>query len=145
MRKTLSIAKVLFDINRKNALSTVDAKVRQGWNSLIESILMAADVYSGFGYLETADLPQGHEPGIRFRTEHGTELRSRDYYDRLTSDHERRERGEPTLFDGDTKAFPDESRRVYYVHHAISAEYRRLELANPLPLSAQQKGIDRQS
>ena len=149
-RKTASIAQILFDVNQKNVLSTCSAEVRQGWNSMISSILMAAEVYSGFGYLRGTDLPKGQEPGIAFCNAMGTPLTSDEYYERLTSDHGRRKRGEPTLYDGDAKGFPDESRRVYYVHHHITAEYNAIAEQHKrehgtirLPLSAEQEGIDR--
>jgi hypothetical protein len=128
-RKTVAIAQVLFDLNQKNSLSTCSPEVRQGANSMLEKILMGADLYSGFGYLRSADIPPGQEPGIRFTNAAGLELTREQYYARrdsdyarLTSDHEL-----PTRFTGDLKHFPDESRRTYYVHWAISADYRRIE------------------
>ena len=145
-RKTASIAQILFDVNQKNLLSTCSAEVRQGWNSMVASILMAADLYTGFGYLGAENLPEGQAPGIRFYNAMGVELSAAEYYDRLTSDHAAQKRGLPTRYTGDQKEFPDESRRTFYVHGHIAAEYRAIADANEsvrLPLSEQQKGIDR--
>lgn len=142
MRKTFSIAQMLYDVNQKNQLSTCSAEVRQGWNSIISTILMGADVYSGFGYLGKEDVPEGQCPGISFHNAMGVRLSAVEYYDRLTDDHEACK----TIYHGDQKTYPDESRRVFYVHHHITAEYRAIEAKAEsvrLPLSAEQKGIDR--
>lgn len=146
-RKTFSIAGVLYEINQKNQSSTCDPQVRQGWNSMLESILMAADVYSGFGYLDFADVPQGQSPGIRFVSSHGNDLTPVEYYDRLASDHQRDRQAFHKVFDGDVKSYPDETRRLYYVHHVLSDPYRKLsghaspyldprERALPVPTAA---------
>jgi hypothetical protein len=149
-RKTFSVAQALFDINQKNQLSTCSAEVRQGWNSMIETILMAAEVYTGFGYLRSPDLPTGQKAGIRFTNAMGVELTAEEYYDRLTTDHANQKRGLPTRYTGDQKSYPDESRRTYYVHGHITAEYRAIAKKHEqehgtirLPLSAEQAGIDR--
>lgn len=144
-RKTFSIAQMLYDVNQKNTLSTCSAEVRQGWNSLLSTILMGADVYCGYGYLGSKDVPQGQAAGIYFCNAMGVPLTSREYFDRLNEDH-RRKRGEPTRYDGDQKSYPDESRRVYYVDSHILLEYRAIADKGEsvrLPLSAEQEGIDR--
>lgn len=123
-RKTASIAQMLFDLNQRNIHSTCSAEVRQGWNSMLSSILMAADVYSGYGYIGTSDLPAGEKPGIKFQNDFGIELTAREYYDRLASDRRATEVGNTPQYPRDHKTFPDETRRTYHIHAHIITEYR---------------------
>jgi hypothetical protein len=99
-RVTVNIAVILADVNRKNQLSTCSPEVRAGWNSLLESILFAANLYIGFGYLYAKDVPIGQKAGITSRAPDGADLGK--------------------------NVFPDESRRVYYVDAPIQAAYREL-------------------
>lgn len=95
-RKTIEIKTILDNVNRMNAESTVSPAMREGWSSLLESILMDANVYRGFGYLEAHHVPAGQLPGVIRRTvEEGGNV------------------------------FPDESRRVYYTHPALTTSDRR--------------------
>lgn len=91
MRKTVKIVDLVDQINAQNAGSYCDPLIREGWNSLLETILRDADAYSGFGYLESKDLTDGAKdrqcaPGIISRS----------------------------IEDGGT-IFPDETRRCYYL------------------------------
>ena len=64
MRKTVRLADVAEKVNARNRKSTCSAEVRDGWNSVLEDMLMEADAYLGFQYLEAEDVPDGHLPGI---------------------------------------------------------------------------------
>jgi hypothetical protein len=63
-RKTVTIEFIKDLVNRRNKQSTCDAKVREGWNSVLSEVLMAANAYHGFGYLIKAHVPPGEEPGM---------------------------------------------------------------------------------
>ncbi len=132
-RTTVNIAVILAEINKKNMLSTCAAEVRQGWNSLLESILMAANVYRGFGYLRASDVPKDAKPGIAFRSRTGRDLTARQFDIR---------RDDPEVTD--ETYFPDESRRVYYIDHALTAAYRDVvaseDLPRQRPITAQDSG-----
>ncbi len=127
-RKTVKIAHLVAEVNRKNQLSTCSAEVRQGWNSMLSTILMDADVYAGFNYLGTPDVPEGQLPGILFANAEGIELTPSEYFARLDKcSSERMLKGlEHAPANGDTKAFPDESRRVYFIHSAIMQDYHKV-------------------
>ena len=84
VRKTVRIAKILENVNYRNKHSTCVPGIREGWNTMLEEILMDADAYAGYGYYEKKDVPEGCEPGI---------IRHDD-----PTDNE----------------FPDETRRFYY-------------------------------
>jgi len=85
-RKTHPIRKLIDEVNKRNKHSTCERSKRDGWNSLLESVLHDAGVYAGFGYYEARELPNNHPPGIIRDPSGGT-------------DH----------------TFPDESRVFYYV------------------------------
>jgi hypothetical protein len=57
----IAIAKLVEIVNRRNRVSTCSAKMRAGWNDLLEHILMLTDTYGGYRYL--TDVPTGHKPG----------------------------------------------------------------------------------
>ncbi len=68
-RKTLHLRELVDWVNERNATSTCDAKVREGWNAVVNSFLMAAEGYGGFSYLSSDELTgnaKGQPPGIVF-------------------------------------------------------------------------------
>ena len=105
-RTTADIVDLIEEVNRRNRLSTCDAKIREGWNSLLEHVLQKADMYAGFGHINETQMKQnGHNinknlpaqlPGVIMNYE-----------------------------DGSKNPFPDDTRRFYYFHrklpHAKSA------------------------
>ena len=68
-RKTVSLRELVEWVNERNATSTCEPRVREGWNALVNSFLMEADVYAGFAYLRAVELEGeaiGKPPGIVF-------------------------------------------------------------------------------
>lgn len=68
-RKMIRLRELVEWVNERNATSTCDPAVREGWNSLVNHVLMQADAYAGFGCLGANDLQgdaKGHPPGIIF-------------------------------------------------------------------------------
>jgi len=63
-RQTMNVKKLLDEVNERNRVSTCDSKVREGWNSILEYILMQTGNYRGFGYMDAARVPKGELPGI---------------------------------------------------------------------------------
>lgn len=88
-RKTAQINDLIDFVNERNRVSTCESSVRDGWNAMLERVLMDADVYAGFGYLRDTDTPEGQLPGI-----------ARDA-------------------SGNADSFPDESRRFYHKHRYL--------------------------
>lgn len=86
-RKTFEVSRLVEMVNGRNRQSTCSPDMREGWNSLLESVLINTDTYAGFGYLTLLEVPQGQLPGIEYGREN-----------------------EPP-------EFPDESRRIYYHKH----------------------------
>lgn len=64
MSKTVKIAALIEDINRRNKLSICLPEVRQGWNAFLEHVLHITNNYKGFGYLEENEVPAGQKPGV---------------------------------------------------------------------------------
>ncbi len=150
-RKTFDIAELLYTVNSRNTGSTCSPDVRQGWNSLLESVLHSADLYNGYGYLEQGDLKGSavnSRPGIEFvslpewvedtRTPAPaveTVIEAREFFSTLDAENARRSRnGEtgvhtPPHMD---RRFPDESRRVYYVPSSLRDAYSKLEAEHRL-------------
>ena len=92
-RKTIHLRELLEWVNQRNATSTCLPSVREGWNSLVNSMLMQADAYIGFQFLTAEDLAdnaKGLPPGIIWNAD-GT----------------------------DRHTFPDETRIRYYVRKGI--------------------------
>ena len=83
-RKTVDIIALIDKVNELNSKSTVSKDMRTGWNELLEFILMEANVYGGYKYLDVNRVPHGEKPGIAFG-------------------------GTPK-----DNAYPDESRRFYF-------------------------------
>lgn len=137
MRKTFSVAALLHHVNRANETSTVDPAVRQGWNSLLETVLHRADAYYGFGYLEARHLSGsavGSPPGVEFRLLGGDRpgeiVSAKEFHYTLWDQNtERRSRGEEAVHtpEGMTREFPDESRRCYLVATKLCKEYNEIE------------------
>lgn len=63
MRKTVTFAELIRIINHRNRHSTCAPDIRQGWNDLLATVLLAHDAYAGFGYLYDDEVPEGHKPG----------------------------------------------------------------------------------
>ena len=139
-RKTFSIAGLLYLVNTRNRNSTCDPKVREGWNCVLESVLMEANVYDGFNYLEQKDIPWAEKPGIRFVRLHTgyadfdvrgkTVIDASEFYSCLDAENQNRETNGKTAAHsptGMTREFPDESRRTYYIHKSLMYEYRAIE------------------
>ena len=82
VRKTVDISDLITEVNQRNRVSTCDAKVRMGWNDLLETVLMRADRYRGFRYLNDGEVPPGQLAGI---------MRAEDPKDNLYPDETRRE------------------------------------------------------
>ena len=68
-RKTFDVAKLRDNVNQRNKKSTCAAEVRQGWNSLLESILHDTGNYKGFHYLKKEEIPADQSPGIVWNKE----------------------------------------------------------------------------
>ena len=131
-RKTFSIAQLLHTVNKRNEASTCSSEARQGWNSLLADVLMSADVYSGYNYLGPESVPAGCEPGIAFERGDGSTLQPTEFYERLdAAQQEKLLKGlEVAPKNGDTRVFPDETRRFYYVDASLLEAYGKLEAAD---------------
>ena len=128
MRTTLKIAELLQTVNTRNELSTCSREMRQGWNSLIESVLMAANVYIGFGYLLKAELPRGdYLPGMEYVGPEGDPITAEEWSDEMSTANS--EGRKPSC--GTT--YPADSRRTYFVHHALMKDYQAAEIAASRP------------
>ncbi|MCK9600958.1 MAG: hypothetical protein M0R06_18090 [Sphaerochaeta sp.] len=64
MRKTVTIQTIVDEVNHRNKVSTCNPQVREGWNALLEGILLETDTYGGYRYLEQCAVPEGQLPGI---------------------------------------------------------------------------------
>jgi len=65
MKKTIKLIDLINEVNRRNKESTCKPEVREGWNSLLESILHTSECYEGYTYLYRHEVPIGQLPGIR--------------------------------------------------------------------------------
>lgn len=63
-RKTVNLKELIEEVNTRNRCSTCRPDIREGWNTLLESFLHGAGVYSGFFYLAPEQIPEGQLPGI---------------------------------------------------------------------------------
>lgn len=63
-RKTCPVVDVIKLVNDQNRFSTCHPLIREGWNTLLESILHDTGNYKGYGYLYAKDVPEGENPGI---------------------------------------------------------------------------------
>lgn len=161
-RKTFDIAELLYTVNSRNTGSTCSAEVRQGWNSLLESVLHGADLYSGYGYLEQKDLKGSavnSRPGIEFvqlpewvedtsEPAPGLEtvIESREFFDTLNAENARLDREGYTGVHSPphmSRRFPDESRRVYYVPQTLREAYSKLEAQHRLTEASANRAMRR--
>ncbi len=160
-RKTFDIAELLYTVNSRNAGSTCSPDVRQGWNSLLETVLHGADLYNGYGYLEQKDLKGSavnSRPGIEFvslpewiedtrkPSPCDTVIEAREFFDALNAENARRDRnGETGLHTPPhmDRRFPDESRRVYYVPQTLRDAYSKLEAEFRLGETARLRALKR--
>jgi hypothetical protein len=83
--------------------------------SVLETVLHDSGLYAGFGYLSAADMERNglwaEKPGIRYETKDGERATAEEWVNsHLTGEV--------------TQSFPDDSRRYYYIHRAITADYR---------------------
>ncbi len=123
-RKTANVVEILRSVNMKLARTTCPPHVRLGMISVLETVLHDAGMYAGFGYLSAddmernghADYPGGQKPGIRYAYADGSPATAEEWVNG---------RNVPNHLSGEvTQSFPDDSRRYYYVHPSISADYR---------------------
>ncbi len=121
IRKTLNLASLLKRVNHKLLHSTCSGDVRRGMADILGVALIEANVYSGYGYLTRGDLQKVHngweDPGIEFRNAKGEAVLADEYY------ADQQKMGMLSRY---TKTYPDESRRHYYVHTALSSDYHKL-------------------
>jgi len=62
-KKTFSVQKLKEEINRRNRESTCHSEARQGWNCVLETVLMDTNQYKGFYYLTKEEVPFQKDPG----------------------------------------------------------------------------------
>ena len=145
-RKTFDIAELLYTVNTRNQTSTCDPAVRQGWNSLLESVLHSSDLYDGYDYIRQEQLRESAVsslPGISYEDMNGVTISSDVFYSRLDAENERRRVTARTSVHspstGEKRVFPDDSRRRYYVHHSVREAYQALERKHELEAAAQRR------
>lgn len=63
-RKTFRVRSLLDSVNYSLACSTCESAVRRGMASVLETVLLEANVYAGYRYLEQHEVPKGQLPGI---------------------------------------------------------------------------------
>jgi hypothetical protein len=63
-RRTLDVAELVSEVNRRNRESTCSPEARAGWNALLEEILWATRQYAGYVYLQQPEVPPGEKPGV---------------------------------------------------------------------------------
>ena len=87
-KKTISIKRIVEIVNERNEKSTCGKGEREGWNSLLETILLETDNYEGFTFLTDSQVPSTEKPGIR--GENRPDLTASDIADRFEdTDHTR--------------------------------------------------------
>lgn len=83
-RKTVNVKALVEEVNRRNRHSTCAPDVRQGWNSLLETVLHLTNNYDGYGYYIDEDLGESIIPGVRYETnESGVRVPCKDYKERF--------------------------------------------------------------
>ncbi len=55
-RKTINVEWVKSRVDKMNRESSCEPKVREGWNHLLEEILMETENYNGFRYLNIDEI-----------------------------------------------------------------------------------------
>ena len=63
-RKTIPVKEVLLNANEMLKSSTSSPDLRRGIMILVETILHNTDMYAGYRYLSTNEVPAGQLPGI---------------------------------------------------------------------------------
>jgi hypothetical protein len=63
-RKTFPVDLLKRKVNNRNKTSTCYADARNGWNSVLEDVLMATGNYNGYRYLKVGEVPPGQLPGM---------------------------------------------------------------------------------
>ncbi len=135
IRKTASIAAILKRTNYKLAHSTCPPDVRRGMADMLETILMDAGLYGGYGYITSENMAENDMaselPGVRYyHFSTGDEVDPSRFF---AEQSDLRECAAPSTgfckkrLGQYRQEFPDESRRFYYVVAAIAIEYRKLE------------------
>lgn len=69
MSKTIKIIDLIHKVNDMNKISTCSKDARSGWNSFLADIMHKSDVYAGFSYLDSNQVPKDCLPGIRWNNE----------------------------------------------------------------------------
>jgi len=67
-RKTIGLSQLVTMVNDRNRASICSRECRDGWNSLLEDILMKCNAYGGFRYLRADEVPHGQLAGEAFDT-----------------------------------------------------------------------------
>lgn len=64
--RTVKLVDLIALVNEKNRVTKGEQTKgwREGWNLMLENLLMRANAYAGFGYLEAGSVPEGELPGI---------------------------------------------------------------------------------
>lgn len=65
-RKTFNVDDLKSKINAMLANSLVTADRREGFIAILEDVLHETDNYLGYRYLTVKEVPEGHQPGIRY-------------------------------------------------------------------------------
>lgn len=121
MSITVKLADLLHSVNERNELSTCSREMRQGWNSILESFLMAAGSYIGFGYLMDWEVPKGYLPGMVYLDTEGNSLAQQEFMDEMSLANTE---GRKPHFG---RSFPDDSRRTYFVARELQKDYQAAE------------------
>lgn len=65
-RKTFNVDTFKDQINKAIAASVVTADYRKGFIDALELVLHDTGNYRGYRYLLNSEVPEGHQPGIRY-------------------------------------------------------------------------------
>ena len=65
-RKTFNVDTFKDQINTILAGSVISADRREGFIAALELVLHETDNYRGYRYLLSSEVPEGHQPGIRY-------------------------------------------------------------------------------
>jgi hypothetical protein len=121
MSITLKLADLLHAVNERNELSSCAPEIRQGWNSILESFLMAAGCYIGFGYLLDGEVPKGDLPGMTYVDGEFLPITEKQFHDEMSLANA--EGRKPAC----GRNYPDLSRRTYFVARELQADYQAAE------------------
>ena len=73
-KKTFKVDAFKDQINKILAMSLVTADRREGFIAALEYVLHETDNYRGYRYLTVKEVPEGHQPGIRYEDGSPTHL-----------------------------------------------------------------------